>query len=224
MSLDEDRILRNFLNVTWRRCARTTTRERRGASPPYLSFKFDPSEILVLPLPRPKFEIFVYSPHGGRAPAGRQGSRGAASGGPTAGGLPHRGPRPHEGSDGEERRDRARRREGWLRRQAAAQLKEAARRSRTRSSAATRPLSAACSTLRTTWRASVALPGGRGALRRGRSLPRRGGGQGHSDLLGHRQRHLGGLRFWLGDAFASEVRTATTTRRWGSRRRARGSR
>ena len=30
--------------------------------------------------------------------------------------------------------------------------------------------------------------------------------------------------FWLGDAFASEVRTATTTRRWGSRRRARGSR
>ena len=29
---------------------------------PYLSFKLDPSQIPVLPLPRPEFEIFVYSP------------------------------------------------------------------------------------------------------------------------------------------------------------------
>ena len=29
---------------------------------PYLSFKFDPAKIPDLPLPRPKFEIFVYSP------------------------------------------------------------------------------------------------------------------------------------------------------------------
>ena len=37
-------------------------RTREGETKPYLSFKFDPSEILVLPQPRPRFEIFVYSP------------------------------------------------------------------------------------------------------------------------------------------------------------------
>jgi glutamate dehydrogenase len=62
-SLDEDRILRNFLNVTL--CTVRTNYYQRtpGGDPkPYLSFKFDPSEIIVLPLPRPRFEIFVYSP------------------------------------------------------------------------------------------------------------------------------------------------------------------
>jgi glutamate dehydrogenase len=62
-SLDEDRILRNFLNVTL--CTVRTNYYQRtpeGDPKPYLSFKFDPSEIIVLPLPRPKFEIFVYSP------------------------------------------------------------------------------------------------------------------------------------------------------------------
>ncbi|MFL5992676.1 MAG: NAD-glutamate dehydrogenase, partial [Rubrobacteraceae bacterium] len=63
VSLDEDRILRNFLNVTLA-TVRTNYYQRtpEGAPKPYLSFKFDPSEILVLPLPRPRFEIFVYSP------------------------------------------------------------------------------------------------------------------------------------------------------------------
>ncbi len=63
VSLDEDRILRNFLNVTLA-TVRTNYYQRtpEGEPKPYLSFKFDPSEILVLPLPRPKFEIFVYSP------------------------------------------------------------------------------------------------------------------------------------------------------------------
>ena len=28
----------------------------------YISFKFDPEQIHDLPLPRPKYEIFVYSP------------------------------------------------------------------------------------------------------------------------------------------------------------------
>jgi glutamate dehydrogenase len=62
-SLDEDRILRNFLNVTL-----STVRTNYYQSTPegepksYVSFKFDPSEIIVLPLPRPRFEIFVYSP------------------------------------------------------------------------------------------------------------------------------------------------------------------
>jgi glutamate dehydrogenase len=62
-SLDEDRILRHFLNITL--CTVRTNYYQRtpeGDPKPYLSFKFDPSDIIVLPLPRPKFEIFVYSP------------------------------------------------------------------------------------------------------------------------------------------------------------------
>ncbi|MFL6058525.1 MAG: NAD-glutamate dehydrogenase, partial [Rubrobacteraceae bacterium] len=63
VSLDEDRILRNFLNVTLA-TVRTNYYQRtpEGEPKPYLAFKFDSSEILVLPLPRPRFEIFVYSP------------------------------------------------------------------------------------------------------------------------------------------------------------------
>jgi glutamate dehydrogenase len=63
VSLDEDRILRNFLNVTLA-TVRTNyyQSEADGEPKPYLSFKFDPGEITVLPLPRPMFEIFVYSP------------------------------------------------------------------------------------------------------------------------------------------------------------------
>jgi glutamate dehydrogenase len=33
-----------------------------GEPKAHLSFKFDPREIPLLPLPRPRFEIFVYSP------------------------------------------------------------------------------------------------------------------------------------------------------------------
>ena len=63
MSLDEDRILRSFLNVT---LATVRTNYFQvgpdGGPKPYLSFKLDPSRIPELPLPRPMFEIFVYSP------------------------------------------------------------------------------------------------------------------------------------------------------------------
>ena len=46
------------------RCAPTTSRprQRRRAPRPYMSFKLEPSAIPDLPEPRPKFEIFVYSP------------------------------------------------------------------------------------------------------------------------------------------------------------------
>ena len=62
-SLDEDRILRSYLNVI-EAMLRTNffIVSRAGGSPPYLSFKLDPSRIGSLPLPRPRFEIFVYSP------------------------------------------------------------------------------------------------------------------------------------------------------------------
>jgi glutamate dehydrogenase len=62
-SLDEDRILRSFLHLI--RATLRTNFFQRGANRqprPYLSFKLDPSLIPDLPLPRPMFEIFVYSP------------------------------------------------------------------------------------------------------------------------------------------------------------------
>ena len=62
-SLDEDRILRAYLTWCGRRCAPTSIRTGGDGRPKsYLSFKLDPAQIPDLPLPRPKFEIFVYSP------------------------------------------------------------------------------------------------------------------------------------------------------------------
>jgi glutamate dehydrogenase len=62
-SLDEDRILRNFLAVIGA-ILRTNffVTDASGAQRPYVSFKLDPSVIPLLPAPRPRFEIFVYSP------------------------------------------------------------------------------------------------------------------------------------------------------------------
>jgi glutamate dehydrogenase len=62
-SLDEDRILRAYLAVI--RATRRTNFYQRGTSgqpKDYVSVKLDPAKIPDLPLPRPKFEIFVYSP------------------------------------------------------------------------------------------------------------------------------------------------------------------
>jgi glutamate dehydrogenase len=62
-SLDEDRILRSFLSVV-RAIVRTNAFQpgADGKAHPYLSFKLDSAQIPVLPLPKPQFEIFVYSP------------------------------------------------------------------------------------------------------------------------------------------------------------------
>ena len=62
-SLDEDRILRSFL-ATVRAMLRTNhfQADAAGAAKSWLSFKLDPSNIPVVPLPRPRFEIFVCSP------------------------------------------------------------------------------------------------------------------------------------------------------------------
>ena len=63
-SLDEDRILRAFLSVVQAviRTNHFTRDPATGDARSYLSFKLDSSKIPLLPLPRPKFEIFVYSP------------------------------------------------------------------------------------------------------------------------------------------------------------------
>ena len=67
--LDEDRILRRFLAVilaTLRTNFYQTSQPGQpgtdGGPKEYLSFKFDPAKIPELPLPRPMYEIWVYSP------------------------------------------------------------------------------------------------------------------------------------------------------------------
>ena len=61
--LDDDRILRDYLTVL-RAMTRTDYFQSGagGAPKPSLSFKLDPAEVPLLPQPRPRFEIFVYSP------------------------------------------------------------------------------------------------------------------------------------------------------------------
>ena len=62
-SLDHDRILRSYL--THVRATLRTNYFQPGEDErprPYISFKLEPSSIPDLPEPRPRFEIFVYSP------------------------------------------------------------------------------------------------------------------------------------------------------------------
>ncbi|MBV9309406.1 MAG: NAD-glutamate dehydrogenase, partial [Solirubrobacterales bacterium] len=68
-SLDEDRIFRAFLSVVQATLRTNYFRPEEAGEEdeepkwkPYISFKLDPERIPLLPLPRPRFEIFVYSP------------------------------------------------------------------------------------------------------------------------------------------------------------------
>ena len=62
-NLDEDRILQHFLSVILA-MQRTNAFQKNdsGELKSYLSFKLKPEDIPAAPLPRPMFEIFVYSP------------------------------------------------------------------------------------------------------------------------------------------------------------------
>ena len=62
-SLDEDRIVRSFLALI-RATLRTNyfQRDEQGEPKSYLSFKLEPTAIPDLPEPRPRYEIWVYSP------------------------------------------------------------------------------------------------------------------------------------------------------------------
>ncbi len=62
-NLDEDRILRRFFNLV-RATVRTNFFQAAedGEPKPYLSFKFDGRKVRQLPQPRPRHEIWVYSP------------------------------------------------------------------------------------------------------------------------------------------------------------------
>ncbi|MCG8433995.1 MAG: NAD-glutamate dehydrogenase, partial [Gammaproteobacteria bacterium] len=62
-SLDDDRIMRSFANViTATMRTNYFQKDKNKNTKDYISFKFDPSRIPELPLPKPAFEIFVYSP------------------------------------------------------------------------------------------------------------------------------------------------------------------
>jgi glutamate dehydrogenase len=62
-SLDEDRILHSFLAVVQAMLRTNYFRAGPDDAPPLeLSFKLDPSRVPLLPEPRPRFEVFVYSP------------------------------------------------------------------------------------------------------------------------------------------------------------------
>ncbi|MFP5253207.1 MAG: NAD-glutamate dehydrogenase [Actinomycetes bacterium] len=63
VSLDHDRILRSYLTAI-RATLRTNyfQDDAEGRPKPYISLKLQPDAIPDLPEPRPKFEIFVYSP------------------------------------------------------------------------------------------------------------------------------------------------------------------
>jgi glutamate dehydrogenase len=62
-SLDHDRILRSYLTAIKATLRTNFFQEaKEGGSHPYVAIKLDPSAIPDLPEPRPKFEIFVYSP------------------------------------------------------------------------------------------------------------------------------------------------------------------
>src|SRR5204863_9261618 len=62
-NLDEDRILRRFLNVI-RATLRTNhwVKGADGKRKSYLSLKLDSAKVPELPEPKPLFEVFVYSP------------------------------------------------------------------------------------------------------------------------------------------------------------------
>src|SRR3954462_14333417 len=61
-SLDEDRILRHFLNAVTSALRTNFYQSENGQPKPTIAIKFDSRKIDGLPLPKPLYEIFVYSP------------------------------------------------------------------------------------------------------------------------------------------------------------------
>ena len=61
-SLDEDRILRHFVNAVTSALRTNFYQTENGQPKPTIAIKFDSRKIEGLPLPKPLYEIFVYSP------------------------------------------------------------------------------------------------------------------------------------------------------------------
>ena len=62
VSLDHDRILRSYLALIEATLRTNYYQHKDGEPAPYLAFKLAPERVSVVPAPRPKFEIWVYSP------------------------------------------------------------------------------------------------------------------------------------------------------------------
>jgi glutamate dehydrogenase len=62
-NINEDRIIRRYMELM-QATLRTNfyQEDTTGVRKEYISFKFDPGQISDIPLPKPKYEIFVYSP------------------------------------------------------------------------------------------------------------------------------------------------------------------
>ncbi len=61
-NLNDDRILRRYLDFINGTLRTNFYQVEKGKPKAYVSFKFNPREIADIPEPRPKYEIFVYSP------------------------------------------------------------------------------------------------------------------------------------------------------------------
>lgn len=62
-NLDDDRIIRRYIELMQATCRTNFYQlDNEGQDKSYVSFKFSPADIPEMPLPLPKFEIFVYSP------------------------------------------------------------------------------------------------------------------------------------------------------------------
>ncbi|GGK70984.1 NAD-glutamate dehydrogenase [Amphritea balenae] len=61
-SLDDDKILRRFLIVIKSTLRTNFYQQNEGVDKPYFSFKIDSQSIPDIPEPKPKFEVFIYSP------------------------------------------------------------------------------------------------------------------------------------------------------------------
>ena len=209
-SLDEDRILTLYLAVV-----RAVLRTNHWVRTDTLALKLDSSAIALLPQPRPWVEVFVYS----------QATEGVhLRGGPVARGGLRWSDRPEDyrtevlGLMKAQMVKNAlivpRRRQGRVRGEDRA-------RSPTRGY---RTFMRGCSTSPTTSsRAGSSPPAARGAPRRRRYLPRRGGGQGHGDVLRPGQQDRRPTRLLARRRVRlRRLEPATTTRRWASPRAARG--
>ena len=206
-SLDEDRILRRFVNAV-QSAIRTNfyQPDKDGAA------EAADRDQVRQPQARRRAaaaaalrNLRLFAARRRRAPALRQGRARRHPLVRPAAGLPHRDPRPGQGAAGQERRHRAGRRQGRLRAEADADGRRRARRSRPRASPPTSCSSRRCSTSPT-----ISAPTARRAARRtwcattatipiSSSPPTRAPRPSPTSPTRISEEH----GFWLGDAFAS---------------------
>ena len=218
-SLDHDRILRNQLGLIDATLRTNAYKPGRDV----IAFKLRSARRARDPAARAALrDLRLLAGDGGHPPARRQGrARRPALVGPP--GLPHGGLRADARAGDQERGDRPRRRQGRLLPQGPAGRPRGAQ---GRGRAPVRPLRRRPARAHGQPRRGRGRPpGARAGARRGRHVPRRRRRQGHGDVLRHGERRLGASAA-SGSATRSPpaARRATTTRRSGSPRAARGSR